>query len=356
MALASERYNAIDFVKCFAAFAIVCIHTQPFANATIVGGRYLHFIIDTFARFAVPFFFIVSGFLFVKKNMTYEDNGASYCIKYLKKIAQLYFGWTLFYFLYYVGRELVVSYAKHIDFNSVYIPELSTIPILKLLIKIFYLGYAGVHLWYLIALLWSITVLFFFIKRQKLHILLLLSFGLHIIGLLGNSYRGIIQLPFSTRNAIFFGLFYCSLGGFFAYHEKLVHEKISSMGGPLFGYLFGLFCGIQLIERAILTKDFSGEIPGDFFVATIPLTICLFFWVLSKRGKFNQSLFTVVGERSLGLYIIHYLFISIFWDITRLLGVDSRTVLYQLLFTPLIFAVSYLSYGFLQKNKLRLNS
>lgn len=354
--LSSERYTAIDYIKGLAAFAIVCIHTEPFSNATIMGGRYIYFIIDTLARFAVPFFFIVSGFLFVKKIISCEDNGNNYYYNYFKKLAQLYFGWTIFYFLYYVGQELWVSYVSHTRFHSLYIPEMNTIPIIKLLIKIFYLGYAGVHLWYLIALLWSITVLFLFYKYNKLNILLLLSFVLNIIGLFGNSYRGIIYLPFSTRNAIFFGLFYCTLGGFFAYHEKEIHNKISRLGESTFGYLVGLFCGTQLIERALLIENFHDEITGDFFVSTIPLSICLFLWVLSKRGMMNKSLVAVVGATSVGIYVIHYFFISMFWDIKMLLGLDSRTVIYNVLLTPFIFTVSYFSYGYLQKIKSWLKS
>ena len=352
--LSSERYNAIDFVKCFAAFAIVCLHTEPFANAEISAGRHIYFIIDTIARFAVPFFFMVSGFLFAKKVIIVEEHSADYCVRYLKKIAWLYFGWTFFYLLYYMGQALLVSYVNHTDFISPFIPERSTIPIIKWVIQIFCLGYAGVHLWYLIALLWSMFILFFFIQRKKINSLLLMSFVLNVIGVLGNAYQGVIPFYFPTRNAVFFGLFYCTLGGFFAYHEKTIRDKTTSFAGFGFGYLFWLFCVIQLLERTYITQNFQSEIPGEFFFSTIPLSICFFFWVLSKTGNFKESALTVIGRNSLGVFVIHYFFISVLGEVGLLLGLNSRTVIYQLLFTPLVFIVSYLVYEYLQKIKFRL--
>lgn len=353
--LSSERNNAIDFIKCYAGFSVVCLHTAPFLNSTFSSGKYVFFIIDTLARFAVPFFFIVSGFLFVKKIIINKDNSSAYFFKYSKRIAKLYFGWTLFYFLYYMLRALFESYLTHTPFSSPYIPEWSTIPILKLIAHIFYLGYTGIHLWYLIALLWSMPLLFIFIKYQKLNTLLVISLILHIIGLLGNSYQGIMHLHIPTRNAMFFGLFYCTLGGFFAYYERLIQQKISEVEGSTFGWLFWLFCVIQLLERSILVNYFHGTINDEFFITTIPLSICIFFWAISKEGKFNKSSITVIGEKSLDIYVIHLFFLSAFGDLAAKIGWVPGATIYELLFTPFIFAVSYFWCLCSEKTKLWLN-
>jgi len=61
-----ERNYAIDYFKFFAIFFIVCIHTTPFRGSELWGfdGNSINGIINTFARFGVPFFFVSSGFLF----------------------------------------------------------------------------------------------------------------------------------------------------------------------------------------------------------------------------------------------------------------------------------------------------
>lgn len=353
--LVNTRYSSIDFIKCFAAFAIVCIHTKPFYQATIVNdsGEYIFFIINTLAKFAVPFFFIVSGYLFGKK-MVLCKNDTKYFLKYSIKIARLYFGWTFFYFLYNIGVNLASSYIKQTKFHSELIPQFSIVSFAKVIVQIFYTGYAGGHLWYLIALLWSIAILFIFVKYQKINTLLLVSFALNIVGLFGNSYQGIIHFPIPTRDAMFFGLFYCTLGCYFAYHEKTIQQKISNIKTSYFICLLLVFCGLQIIERAILIKYFSGKISHDFFITTIPLSVSLFLFALAKKHVGNRSYLTVIGEKAVGIYVVHLFFIDIIASVGNKLNLDSNTVIYQLLFTPLVFAVSYFAYKGLQYTEGKL--
>ncbi|WP_158290503.1 acyltransferase family protein [Halobacillus salinus] len=78
-----ERNYAIDYFKFWAIFFVVCIHTSPFSGVNILGveGHYLNLLIKTFARFGVPFFFVVSGFLFGQKILT-SNNTGDYFNKY----------------------------------------------------------------------------------------------------------------------------------------------------------------------------------------------------------------------------------------------------------------------------------
>lgn len=64
-----ERNYSIDFIKFFATVFVVCIHVNPSHDDFFLGNQenVLDVIVDTFARFAVPFFFIVSGYLFMNK-------------------------------------------------------------------------------------------------------------------------------------------------------------------------------------------------------------------------------------------------------------------------------------------------
>ncbi|WP_430871731.1 acyltransferase family protein, partial [Escherichia coli] len=56
-----QRNYAIDFIKFFAILAVVIIHTFP------SNDQLGYFVLDNLSRFAVPFFFVASGYLFSLK-------------------------------------------------------------------------------------------------------------------------------------------------------------------------------------------------------------------------------------------------------------------------------------------------
>lgn len=351
----TERYNLIDVIKAFAIFAVVCLHTNPFLKVDILGfdGVYLTFIIDTLSRFAVPYFFIVSGFLFYK-NITKKGNG--YFLKYTKKIAKLYFSWTVFYFIYFLSRNYLLSYYKQISFKSNLIPEGSLGTIIELLKKIFYFGYAGYHLWYLISLLWSILILYAFIKIKKINYLMIFSFVLNIIGLFGSSYSGVFDLSINTRNALFFGLFYCTLGYYLALNENVIRERFLKIKTSYIYIALFFIMATLLVERGLLIKYFNGTVNnGDYYINSIPITILLIILVIVKKNSKRMLYLAKIGRRSLGVYVIH---LAVLDSITTLLyGImkyNPNSVLIQLILTPLVFTVSYLICGKLESLRERL--
>lgn len=352
----SSRNYSIDFIKFFAVFAVVCIHTQPFKDVTIwiFHGNSLFFVINTIARFAVPFFFMTSGFLFGNK-ISFNNNKSFYFYKYMLRLAKLYFSWMLFYFIIDCVLGFIKSIIQHTSFDLRSMFGYKTI--VKLLLNIFYYGYVSDHLWYLIALLWSIIILFLFINMKKLNLLLALSFFLNMIGLFGNSYHGIIGLPVNTRDALFFGLFYCTLGCSIAFNKDHILKKISSFSASLILIFFVIFTLLQLGEHVILVQYFGGKITSDFFISTIPMTSSLFLITLKVSTIGKNSYLTTMGKNSLGIYVIHPIFIII---LSRLLinvvHIKSNSVLYSLLLTPLVFFTSYFAYEWIQKFKNKLYS
>ena len=255
------------------------------------------------------------------------------------KIAKLYFGWAIFYFAY----NLIVKNQTSL------IPDLNIIAIAKFLAFVFYYGYGSPHLWFLTALFWSIGIIYIFIKNNKIKELLIISFLLNIVGLFGNSYRGIWYLPITSRNALFFGLFYCTIGACFAYYEREIRKGIASFGGTRFAQLFWIFCILQMIERYILVRYFGGSMDYEFFVSTIPLSVSLFLWGIENNRRPEKTWIANIGENTLGIYIIHYFWIGIITDILILAGIASNTVTFQILLPSLIFFISYFTYKYIQQ-------
>src|SRR6185312_12383732 len=95
-----ESNHAIDFIKFFAILAVVTIHTFPSDH------KLGYFILDNFSRFAVPFFFAASGYMFGLKVIN-NPKSVVYFKRYLLKILKIYVSWFILYSFYDVLRILM---------------------------------------------------------------------------------------------------------------------------------------------------------------------------------------------------------------------------------------------------------
>ncbi|OIU67689.1 acyltransferase [Rossellomorea aquimaris] len=349
-----KRNDAIDYLKFFAIFAVILIHAGPFEEVTVRGieGQYIDFTIDTLSRFAVPFFFITSGYLLGKKMRARDGSGGGvYFSKYVSKLSILFASWFIFYMLY----DLAVQVFFH-SFPIASVKETMRFLGENIRLEVFFYGESsGYQLWYLVALIWSIIILYVFLHLNKLNLLLLASFGLHLTGLFGQSYSGLISLPFGTRDAVFFGLLYTTLGAYAAYNEQTIKKKIKDINEYVWLGLFIVFSFLLIIERGITVFILDGKI-GDYFLLSLPVTIALFLFALSKPELGKDSVITKIGRETAGIYVIHVFyikFIHLLIDVMGYPGLEERVV-WHILFSPLVLVLSYVSYELLQKVKKRV--
>ncbi|WP_180953522.1 acyltransferase [Bacillus sp. T33-2] len=336
-----ERNYAVDFMKFFAIFAVVVIHTFP---ADRVMG---FFIIDTLSRFAVPFFFVASGFLFGVKIINYEKS-FTYFKKYVVKIVKIYFLWLFFYTVYdviiilFMQKNVTQELAKYFDGFTI--------------LNVLYYGggpTSGYHLWFLTALIWGIIFLFLFFRFNKINILLIISLVLNLIGLFGQSYSMFFKIPISTRDAMFLGLFYITLGFFFADHIK--STKLWRMDSKINLLFLCAFSLLQVAEGFFLDKALSGS-HGEYFISTIFLTTFLFIFVLNNK-QFGKDLWlTKIGAKSLSIYVIHVFIINIANLAFNAMGIHlSKSFLWHLVYSLFVFIISYGVYNLFKylRSKLR---
>ncbi len=94
-----KKYNSIDLCKYFMAFLVVAIHTHPLEGCE---NNLIMTIYNTIVSFAVPFFFVSTGFLlFIKiKDDYYEKENILRVKKYIVKTIKLYLLWTIFHSLF----------------------------------------------------------------------------------------------------------------------------------------------------------------------------------------------------------------------------------------------------------------
>lgn len=341
-------------------FFVITIHTKTVKNVQIgvIDGSNVDFIINTFARFAVPFFFVVSGYLFIQKMKSIAENEATqitkkqwrYFKKYTLKLTKLWIAWFAFYFLFDLAVKWIETEKTSNALQAMigdYVGSVFTWETLY-----YGAGHSQYHLWFLLALIWSAITLFIFFKLKSLPALLILSLGLNLYGLFGQSYTAIFEVPFNTRDALFYGLFYTALGGMFSKYIKQLQNVAMQIPNKVYlQLLIGLFA-LQLIEGFITIRLLEGN-EENYFFATIPLTVILFLTIMKNNQMGKNTIISKIGANAVGIYVSHvFIMKSVEILMQRLNLADvQETLLWNIAFTPMLFIIAYLFYATIQKAK-----
>lgn len=153
--LEKERnYNSIDLFKLLMSFTVIAIHTNPivtWTNQTAIN------VVMMIEEWAVPFFFIASGF-FLQNGMDGKNQKEQQLRinRYIIKVLKMYCTWTL------LSLPLTI-YGYVISGNSIISCILSYIK------YFFFVGklYNSYHLWYLLALIYALLAIKFLYKGNK---------------------------------------------------------------------------------------------------------------------------------------------------------------------------------------------
>ncbi|GGJ91476.1 fucose 4-O-acetylase [Lentibacillus kapialis] len=348
-----ERHYSIDFVKFFAIFAVVCIHTGTLRDVQSgIDGETIDFVINTVARFAVPFFFTVSGYLFFQKLDTLQGFEAQlhYAKKYMVKLIKLWAAWFVFYFCFDLAINIIETEKNQAALMVMYHDYIESF----LSWETFYYGsgHNQYHLWFLLALIWSVAMLFIFAKARLVRVLFVISLGLNIYGLSGQSYSFLADVPLDTRDALFFGLFYTSLGALFARYGDQLNKIANSIPDLLYGALLVILPLLQALEGNITIKQFGGN-TGDYYLTTIPLVVILFMFIMKYNSIGKGTLISKIGSRAVGVYVSHVFIMKTVRIFISRIGVEEiqETLIWNILFTPLLLIIAYLFYENLQQIK-----
>lgn len=267
----AKNRNGIDAAKFLCSILVVAIHFSPFGKA---GGiyEYLNYGITNYvARIAVPFFFISSGyFLFRKTSLGSFDTGV--VKQYVLRILKLYLVWSAIY--------LPINVYHAINLKRGFLRSALTY-----LREFLFIG-SYTHLWYLNALIVAvIAVSFLLYKKVSPNCVFLLAFLLYFIGLFGNSWFG-LAIPLrtaaprlwgvlhrlkdvfaTTRNGIFDGFIFVSIGMLFAFYGNRIKKRAAAAGFLASMILLGFeifllrYCQIEMLG----TDMFLFLVPAAYF-------------------------------------------------------------------------------------------
>lgn len=289
----------IDLFKLIAAILIVILHSI---------GNYLgkvgNLFIANICCIAVPFFFIVSGYFFgrgLEKKGNYIKK--EYFKKYEKNLLRMYVVWSL------IGIPFMVkTYIRIYGNNYGYI-------FLLMIRNVFFSGTFGIY-WYILAMIGGSILIYYFVSKNKLKLMYLLSFIFFIFGVLYTGFQSLAENNIifsylfkltwvvfaSERNFLMVGWFYMGIGYYFATHEIKINLSWSIV-------LFILFTGIKFGESYINSID----ILNGNTISVVQALQAVAYFLIAINLKLNcmQGISKIMRELSSTIYFTHFLFIDI---------------------------------------------
>jgi|GEM_PF-577573 len=294
----SEVYSGVDLFKLIAAVLVVMLHVVERYNFFTAELKY------TITLFAVPFFFIASGFFFCR-GLNNTNDKKSYFIRYQKQLLQIFLIWAIIIY----SPFIISSYI----WNN---PDAGIINILLLLIRrIFIIGPGP--FWYIVSLIFSITILYLLHNKPKLIVLcMVLGFILQIVY---TCFRGftaqfeiinlinkMVYVVYSWEfNFIMYGVPFCGIGYFICKKEFRLNIKIS----------FAIFI-VSTLLRVLeynLPYIFSNN---DFFtdnaitLAFIPQAVSYFMIAKELQVNISKECSFTLRKLSSFIYFLHMLLLN----------------------------------------------
>lgn len=356
----------MDFLKALAILAVVVIHTSPLAGVSAGGYDLtpLNDVFNTLARFAVPIFFAISGFLLMQSLLKVDkDKQKKKYRKFIKKNAKILGIWLSVFYVFTAIMKSVVAYltGKSVVVTiKTYLSETISLEHVWLYMHKGVLRFdAAYQLWFSVALIVAALIFYVFFRMNKVGLLLGIAFALHLIGLTGQSYKEIIEFPFDwrTRDAIFFGLFYFTLGAWFAKGNKLLNKLESQLSNSTLLIIVCLWAIVTVFERLYFTHSFGLNYAADYYIGNIFETFFLMLWAIKNVHAFSASKIKVFGENSHYIFLTHTLFIYLLSFVLEAKGIAlSDYLIGSLLYVPFVFVVSYYFYKGIDMAKGKLSS
>lgn len=288
----SRTYKGIEIFRVVAAFLVVAIHTSPLAGYS---GTADFVFTRVIARVAVPFFFMVTGYFVLSKGTGVR--------RFLKKTAIIY----------------AASAALYLPIN-VYAGHLRGWGLLDLVQQVFFEG-TFYHLWYLPAALLGAWLTSLLMRRTSRGVCAAIVTVLYVLGLLGDSYWGLIEgVPgvSSAYNALFALMGYTRNGLFFAPMFMFLGAEMRMSKRRGVGFeAAGLVLSFALMLAEALNARAQGWQRHDSMYVLLPFVMYFLFALLSRvKGSVRLPL----GSFSLLVYVLHPAVIIVVRGAARFLG------------------------------------
>lgn len=302
------QYQNLDLFRFLSSIIIIVLHVRPFFTVSYEIDMAINNIIG---RICVPFFFFISGYFAVKQ----EQKKLDYIRSYIRSMIPVYLLWSTVYLPW--SLSLAAPYIQQVSglLCTIGLPTAIQNLLLLLLVPlavIVALLYSGVyyHLWYFPALLLSMLVLRWWKRKYSLRVLLTVSFVLLLFGatetyygFCGQFFQSLLHyyyaVFFTTRNFLFFALFYVTLGYWMGKQE----QPASSLC-----FLKLLLSIAALVGEGMLLQT-TQRLDSNILLACVPLVYYLFSCLLYTNIHVPQLSEIPFRAISKYYYLVHPLMI-----------------------------------------------
>lgn len=295
------RDASMDSLRIVSFLAVATLHvvTSPTKDITPFA------IIDHLTRFAVPVFFMMSGYFF-------ERPGADEISRIFPRARRLLvmFG---FWEVVYNGINLFVLRTADYPTTSI-----------KLVYDLLYYSSGpAYHLWFLPHLVVAV-VIFTVLRRFGFGVLLTLAAAAYLAGLVLGPWSVLAgpdtaPIGIGTRNGLFFGFPYFALGAYIRYARIDVRMRYL-----LPALLIGIM--MQLTEAYAISRLGTSRFfaPQDFLLGTLFFSVAVF--LTFKRLNLSHPLAAQLGRLSPGIFCAHIIFFNLFTTPASPFFIDNRYI------------------------------
>lgn len=302
------QYQNLDLFRFLSSIIIIVLHVRPFFTVSYEIDMAINNIIG---RICVPFFFFISGYFAAKQEQKKPD----YIRSYIRSMIPVYLLWSAVYLPW--SLSLAAPYIQQVSglLCTIGLPTAIQNLLLLLLVPlavIVALLYSGVyyHLWYFPALLLSMLVLRWWKRKYSLRGLLTVFFVLLLFGatetyygFCGQFFQSLLHyyyaVFFTTRNFLFFALFYVTLGYWMGKQE----QPASSLC-----FLKLLLSIAALVGEGMLLQT-TQRLDSNILLACVPLVYYLFSCLLYTNIHVPQLSEIPFRAISKYYYLVHPLMI-----------------------------------------------
>lgn len=301
----SGRNQSVDALKGAGVIGVVLLHIPSSPSTDAVAWQ----LFDILSRFAVPCFFMISGYFF-RKSWEKQVNKIKILTNSTGRIIPAFAFWAL---IYEIIPPLIGGGNQWTRLQQIF-----RFPHSFLLTGNVY------HLWFLSSLLQAIILLWIALRMNRMSAGLVLGALLFVVCLYGGTYS-MTPLGHPIANDLKSGPLMSTLFVFLGAHlaqGQFIVRKHQALALAVSGFI------MCLAEAWFLTINYQIKFQGQsVMIGIIPLSLGLMN--LALHDCFSTKFLPFLGRYSLGLYVVHP------WIIEILKKIDIQF----LKITPLLFLI-----------------
>lgn len=347
--VSSSRYAhrhiiEIDYLRCFAIFAVIYIHT---ASATMRVEETANLIpviyLNSLAQFAVPLFICISGFVLYLSYKPSEGVISFYKKRYLRIIPP----YLIFSTIYLIANIFKAKISE----------GMWDIPTTLDIIYAYVFAESNPHMWFFLIII-ELYLLYPVLERiyraiLKMNMEWLFLLATLLLQVLWNIFSVDLVIVLDgvahpLTNKIFLcTIFYFVLGICLSNHYNGVRHFLKSAWIYLLSLLTGLLCIFIPLMFSIM--NVGDGIVGEVGFCTLAILVLFSIGIyLTDNSKFDQLV--VIGAYSFGIYLIHPLIQGLFgYIIYPMIGIDPSMLIYYILVFITTSLISILGVYIIQK-------